>query len=84
MQAIKFYDSLYKEDSFNQNERSFETLINDTSKYIDKIQNIKDSLGNHFFKNSETVNENMEQAEKHNETVNDQRNKANIKQLYKN
>lgn len=55
MENLKFYDNLYKDNSYNDTTLSFETVINDTSKYIDKIQDMKASEVNNLFKDSEIV-----------------------------
>ncbi len=62
MQNIKFYDNLYRDNSYSETALSFETLINDTSKYIDKIQDMKASQVNNLFKDSEIVIKDIRQA----------------------
>lgn len=43
MESIKIYDNLSKNDNYNQTAISFESLINETSKCIDKIKDMKAS-----------------------------------------
>lgn len=43
MESIKFYDNIYKDNSYSLTAISFETLINDTSNCINKIQDMKAS-----------------------------------------
>ncbi len=49
MESIKSFDNLYKDNSYSQTTLSFETLITETSKYIDKIQDMKASEVNRLF-----------------------------------
>lgn len=62
MQNIKFYDNLYRDNGYSETKLSFETLISDTSKYIDKIQDMKASQVNNLFKDSEIVIRDIRQA----------------------
>ena len=55
MESIKSFDNLYKDNSYSQTTLSFETLITETSKYIDKIQDMKASEVNSLFKDSEII-----------------------------
>lgn len=55
MESIKFYDNIYKDNSYSLTAISFETLINDTSNCINKIQDMKASEVNNLFKDSEII-----------------------------
>lgn len=55
MENLKFYDNLYKDNSYNETTLSFEIVINETSKYINKIQDMKASEVNNLFKDSEII-----------------------------